>query len=559
MSAHFDYPVALVLAPILAGAVAVLLLLAARRRARRFARLGGATTVGRLVPPAATRSPWVRAALLGTATAFGTVAAAGPRWGTEAATVRGSGADIVLALDASLSMLATDARPNRLEKMRQEARRFLAGSGGDRFALIAFAGRSYILTPLTVDRGALELYLDNLDPFIVGQAGSSLARAIRQGTDLLLTTTAGAGRALVVMSDGEAFEPEEDVVVAARRAGEAGVALVTVGFGTTGGSTIPVQGPGGITEKRDENGEVVVSRYHPELLRASAEAARGAFIEASSTDKATRIRGALSTLRREGRQTVGGLERRPRFQLFLIPAVLLALLDTLLAEQHGRRGPRARRAAVAAAVFFGWAFPVNALADDADEGDRLFRSGRYREAVAAYRRALAEGEPTPRLLYNLGTALLAAGSPEDAVPPLQRAAGAREPDVRYRALFNLGLLHLRRGLGLRGDAAEQAYNEALDAYKRALRIRPDDLDTKWNYELANRARKNSCGGGGGGGGPPPPEPQPPSPQSSQQSPTAIDPRQAAEILSSAAREEREVQGKQQQRNRPDRPPTGKDW
>ena len=86
--------------------------------------------------------------------------------------------------------------------------------------VLAFAGRSYVLSPLTIDEGALDLFLDNLDPSVVGQAGSSLARTIRQGVDLLSLTKSGADRALVVMSDGEAFEPIEDVVTEAKRAGD---------------------------------------------------------------------------------------------------------------------------------------------------------------------------------------------------------------------------------------------------------------------------------------------------------------------------------------------------
>src|SRR5438034_9102867 len=105
-------------------------------------------------------------------------------------------------------------------------------SAGDRVGVIAFAGRSYVLSPLTIDAGALDLFLDNLDPSVVGQAGSSLAKAIRQGTDLLLLTRSGADRALVIMSDGEAFEDIEDVVAEARRASQQGISLVTVGFGT---------------------------------------------------------------------------------------------------------------------------------------------------------------------------------------------------------------------------------------------------------------------------------------------------------------------------------------
>src|SRR5690349_13621451 len=164
-----------------------------------------------------------------------------------------------------------------MERMKQEVRRLRASSRGDRMGLIAFAGRSYVLSPLTVDEGALDLFLDNLDPSVVGQAGSSLARTIRQGTDLLLLSNSGADRALVVMSDGEAFEDVSEVVAEAKRAGEQGISLVTVGFGTTQGSTIPVKTADGITQKRDENGQVVVTRYNPELLKAAAEAAQGTF------------------------------------------------------------------------------------------------------------------------------------------------------------------------------------------------------------------------------------------------------------------------------------------
>ena len=172
--------------------VAVLLVITFRKRRRRLAALGQQGIVARLIPASATRRPSAprRPAFAGRG--LRGVAFAGPRWGTERAMVRAGGVDLVLALDASLSMLATDERPNRLERMKQEVRRFLRCIAADRVGLIAFAGRSYVLTPLTVDDGALELFLDNLDPSVVGQAGSSLARAIRQGTDLFLTSRSGA-------------------------------------------------------------------------------------------------------------------------------------------------------------------------------------------------------------------------------------------------------------------------------------------------------------------------------------------------------------------------------
>jgi len=562
----FDYPWALIAAPLLGLGVAALLIFAVHQRTRRLHRLGADSLVARLLPAAMSRRQWWRAILLGTAAMLGGVAFAGPKWGTEELVERGTGVDVVLALDASLSMLATDERPNRLQRMKDEARRLLALSGGDRFGLLAFAGHSYILTPLTVDHGALELFLDNLDPTVVGQAGTSVARAIRQGTDLLGGTPTGSDRALVIMSDGEAFESDDDIVAEAKRAAEAGITLITVGFGTVQGSTIPIRTPEGVTVKRDQDGQVVVTQYTPKTLSEAASAGNGTFIDAGSTDKAARIRHALSALRAQGRTASSGSERKPRFQLFLIPALLLVLAETVLVERRGRMRPMpaASRSALAAALLLLLAVPRAARADQGEEGDRLFKDKKYKEAAAAYERAIRSGSDTPRLEYNLGTALLAAGRLDDAITALERAATqSRDLDIRFRALFNLGLVNLTQARAAKGPDAAPLFGAAEDAYKRALRVRPTDPDAKWNYELALISKRKASGGGGGGGGTGGSQdanrtPRPPGDQA-QQPAGGLDPRQAEQLLSSAEREEREVQAKKQLQNQPEHPPGGKDW
>jgi Ca-activated chloride channel family protein len=559
----FQTPYLLALALLLPIAAVALVLIAERRKRARLARLGTAEVVSRLMPPATLHNAVIRTILLGTAAALAGIAFAGPRWGVERTVIRSQGIDLVLALDASLSMMATDERPNRLERMRQEVRRLRAISRDDRIALIAFAGRSYILTPLTVDDGAISLFLDNLDPSVVGQAGSSVARAIRQGTALLSSSKAEADRAIVLMSDGESFEPEADVVDAARRAKEAGISLITVGFGTADGAQIPIREGNATVPKRDETGSIVISRYHPEMLKAAAEAAGGTFIEASATDKATRIRRALATLRTQSRATQAGQEQTPRFQLFLIPAFLLLLLDTFLAERRGRRRVLPAAAAPAtAALLLMLLFPPAARADEASDAAKAFRAKQYARAASLYREAIRKGDASPQALYNLGTALLAADSLSAATEPLDRAARAKDAELRYRALFNLGLAHLRQGLKVSGDSAKPALDAALATYKKVLLLRPVDVDAKWNYELALREKKSGGGGGGGGGGQNAPKPEP-SENSPQQQPQPrpvgqIGQQQAEQLLNSAAREERDVQGKKQKQN-PVAPPGGKDW
>ena len=566
--AALQYPWLLALVVILPVAAIVLVVTSARKRRRRLERLGTPEMVARLAPASASRSPWPRALRLALAAALAAVAFVGPRWGAERAVVRGEGIDMVLALDASLSMMAGDERPNRLERMRQTVRQLRAMSRGDRVALIAFAGRSYILTPLTVDDGALDLFLDNLDPSVVGQAGSSVARALRQSTDLLLSTRATSDRAIVLMSDGESFEPVEDIEEAARRASENGISVVTVGFGTPQGSTIPIRGDDGRpSTKRDDQGNVVVTRYDPRTLETAARAAGGTFIAADATDKAARVRRALSTLRTQTRAVETGEDLKPRFQLFLIPALLLLFLDTLLVERRGRRRRAAAASAPAAAAGLLLSLVLGgcASAEQAERAVQLYASGQYARSASAFAAALREQEPRePRTLYGYGTALVAADSLAQAIEPLERSSDERTGDaeLRYRALFNLGLAHLKRGLAAQGDSAEPALDAAIETYKKVLLRRPDDMDAKWNYELALRRKQSGGGGGGGGGGSsqaPQPDPQAPQQQDAPRPAGGLGQQRAEQLLNSAAREEREVQGKRQRANRADPPPGGKDW
>jgi Ca-activated chloride channel homolog len=557
MAMSFDHVWLLPLAVALPLAAIGLLRRAYNLRRERLARLGNTSVVSRLVPAIVLRAPTWRIVRLASAGLLIGVAVAGPRWGTERTMIRTRGIDMVLSLDASLSMLAPDDRPSRLERMKQEVRRLRAMSPGDRVALLAFAGRSYVLSPLTIDAGALDLFLDNLNPSVVGQAGSSLARTIRQGVDLLSLSKSGADRAIIVMSDGEAFEDVSEVVAEAARAKEQGISVVTVGFGTAQGSTIPVKDGEVTTFKKDDAGQTVITRYSPEFLKAAADAAGGTFIPAEATDKAGLIKTALSTLRTQARTSLGGEDRVLRYQWFLLPGLLLLLFDTLLAERRGRArwlAPVAKTVAtVAAFLLIGGCVRVNRN----PEGVTAFRARDYMGAASRFRRAIEKGDTTGHTTYNYGTSLLNADSLQQAAEVLARLADTRDQELRYRALFNLGLAHLEQGLAAQGETRTEKLDAALATYKKVILMRPDDVDAKWNYELALHEKK---GGGGGGGG----QSQNSSnaPSNSDQNPQpqgGMGQKQAEQLLGSAAREERDVQAKKQKQNRVEPPPGGKDW
>ena len=551
----FDHPWML-LGALLAGAAAAGSVLAGHARRRvRLARFGAPEALARLAPQGADAPPRWRAARLGAAALLIGVGIAGPRWGASELIVESEGIDVVIALDVSLSMLAEDERPSRLERMKQEVRRLRASAPGDRVSLIAFAGRSYLLTPLTSDDGALELFLENLDPSVVGQPGSSLAPPLRQGLDVLAAAPGGADRALVVMSDGEAFDDREEVITLAEQAKADDVHLVTVGFGTAGGAPIPLPATGGAEVKRDTEGKIVITRYDEELLRAVATAADGVFIPAGMTDKGNRVRRALADLESVRRAERLRQARPPRFALFVFAAILLLLVDAWRVD--GGRLPwrglierRFRRVGPALVAFL-LAAPALGAQPTAQDAIEHHRAGRILPAIRDYRAAIAAGDRRSIVLFDLGTALLAADSLDAAIEALARATYLPDAEVRRRARYNLGLAYLKRGLRLDGEAQGTALEQARREFRTLLLERPGDKDVQWNYELALHAPT-----GGGGNSPPPPNRpnQPPPPPSGQMT------RQQAEaLLEAAAREERETQARRQRGERQTRAPGTKDW
>ncbi|OYV67674.1 MAG: hypothetical protein B7Z72_09340 [Gemmatimonadetes bacterium 21-71-4] len=313
-----------------------------------------------------------------------------------------------------------------------------------------------------------------------------------------------------------------------------------------------------MTLKRDQNGQIVVTHYTPGTLEAAAQAAHGTFIPASATDKAARVRQALSTLRTAEHAAETGEGRTPRFQLFLLPAVLLLLLDAFLADRRlvvGRE-PLAAASGLAAVVLVA-ILGACAGAGESHDAAQAYRGGRYAEAVALYRKAIEQGDQRPRTIYDFGTANLALDSVQNATDAFDRVIDIPDRELRYRALFNRGLAHLRRGLAAKTGGGDDL-DAALADYKKTLIMRPNDLDAKWNYELALHARRERGGGGGGGGADN--SSQAPSPQAQGPTPSGgLGLNQAEQLLASAAREERDVQARQLRERQPAIPPNGKDW
>jgi len=538
----FDAPLLLALAPVVALLVGGLVWLARRRRVRLAAAWSAA-----LERAARRKGRWAPL-VFGVMALLAGVALAGPRGGRAQVTTRSHALSIVMAVDISRSMLAEDVRPNRLQRAVREARRLLEDSPGDRAGLIAFAGRSYILAPLTVDGGAIRLNLDALDPDLASEGGTSLGAVLAQGAELLRGTGEVSDRVLVIFTDGETLDSMPETLAAAKAVKDAGVRLVLVAEGSAQGTRIPIRDSAGalIEYKRDDAGAVVVTRRRDDLLAQIADAGDGTIVAADLPDQAGAIRDLLATFKRSPSAETQTTDLVPRAWIPLLAAALLLLAYTL-----SRRGTALVALAALAVI------PRGAHAQRPTAGERAMARGEPTEAATAFLNEARTSSARDTAFYNAGTAALRAGRLDVAKGALAEAAKSLDPGLRYRALYNLGLVAL---LGARADSAHRGelLGEASDRLREALMLEPGSERAKWNLELAERRRPppppKSGGGGGGGGGGGAKQPPPPS-----QSAGGLSRSQAEQILNSMERQEQSTRADQQRRMQATSATGGKDW
>lgn len=539
----FDTPLLLIMAPLIAIAIAAGAWFTRRRRIRlarawspNLARAARAT--GRWAP-----------ALLGLAALLAAIGAAGPRGGRAMVTTHTRALSLVFGIDISRSMLAEDTRPSRLQRAVREARRLTQDLAGDRLGLIAFAGKSYILTPLTVDGSAIRLYLDAVDPDLASEGGTSLAAVLRQGVDLLSGDGGDADRVLVLFTDAETHDDLDEALVQARALKRGNVKLILVAEGGAEPTRIPLHDSSGAVNeyKLDEQGRPVETQRRDDVLRAVADAADGTVVGADLADQAGAVRDLVATYKRAGRAEARLADLKPQAWVAALAAAAALVLYSLL-----RRGA----ALVAIGLFL---LPAGARAQRPGPGERAFAAGAADVAASAFLRQVRAGGGRDTAFYNAGTAALRAGRLEVARGALIEAAKSVDPALRYRALYNLGVIDLELAAT---DSAkrDQLLGEAVDRLREALLLNPASARAKWNLELAERRRPpppppSGGGGGGGGGGGAPPAP----PKTKAPSTPGLSQSQAEQILNSMDREERKTRADQQRRLQPSTAAGVKDW
>jgi Ca-activated chloride channel family protein len=274
-------------------------------------------------------------------------AAARPQWGEKLQVVKGHGIDVVIALDASRSMLATDIPPSRLERAKVQIGSLLDNLSGNRVGIVAFAGSAQVMCPLTTDVEAAKLFLEIIDPGNMPKPGTNIQSAVEAAASLF-GPSEDASKALILITDGDNLDG--DPSTATRVALDNHIRLFAVGVATPEGSTVPEAGATGTSYEKDENGKIVMSRLGERLLLVMAKATDGRYFRSESIN----LDALIAALDQVQKKSISGgeyVEYEERYQSFLLAAFLLLFAGTLISDRRGAWFPDSLRPL---RTFAGW-------------------------------------------------------------------------------------------------------------------------------------------------------------------------------------------------------------
>ncbi len=435
------------------------------------------------------------------------IAAARPQWGREQQRLMSKSRNLVIAIDVSRSMLATDVHPNRLERSKADVTDLISELKGDRAALLAFRKKGALLCPLTTDYAFLRQALDALSPESAPPGETDIGDAINKALEALDPARAESN-AILLISDGEDLTNEAKA--AAATAAKMGTPIFTVGIGSDKGAAIPKEGGGTV----QFNNQTVTTKLTESTLSAIAEISGGQYIPLATAGTAHTTLGAIyrSHLRSIAQQEQEELLRErmaDRYQYFIIPAILLLCLAGGLSQGRFANARRRRIAAGCLAALL--CLNANAQTNDTQEAtppatnaveeveivvpagrlgarkaQSFYKKGEFKQAGEAYLSAARGTDAAESQLYRYNAAVAfwkaeefdrAAETASQLI--LSREYGAQASDL-LGAVFNAKAQAEKEDVSAKFKLIERA----ADAAQEAVRYTPNDVRREQNLTRA---------------------------------------------------------------------------
>lgn len=280
----------------------------------------------------------LKLALLLVAYTFMVIALARPQWDSELQMVNRTGIDIVVCIDVSKSMDATDIQPSRLLRAKDQISLFIDQLKGDRVAIVPFAGAAFVQCPLTDDYGALKMFVNSLSTDTVPVLGTDIGKALEKASKAFLPQS--NQKLILLLSDGE--DLEQGAVKLAEKLGHQGIRIYALGIGSPEGSTVPIVTPdGNATYARDENGEYVISKLDTKTLSQIAKATSGQFyLVTPQQNEIFKILARIQGMEKARYTSSQFQQLKEQYTVFVLPLILLLIIELVIRQT---RKPRRER------------------------------------------------------------------------------------------------------------------------------------------------------------------------------------------------------------------------
>lgn len=460
--------------------MALVLIISARRKRRAMQALADPELLERLAGRLSRGRSLIKGVSLTAGFGLMLFSLAGPRWGTQYQEVRQKGVDIVIAVDVSPSMRVADVQPDRLERAKREIIDLLRVIQGDRVGLVAFSGAAFVLCPLTLDYGALQMFTGLLEPGLVPVAGTDLGAAIEAALSSF-DDKSETDRVILLITDGE--DNEGRGREAAKKAAERNAKIFVFGIGDPAGGPIPAEdGTGGF--KKDQDGNLILSRLDEQGLRDTAALAGGAYVRSVAGDldlDALYFSGIRTATKAETVKSGKIKVHEERFTYFLLAAFLLLVFEGILLERKTRDRWRVEggrlRIIFAMLILMGLCAWTPSRAGAGGDPDELYLAGKFADAEKEYARLDMDDPKDIRHRYNRGCAAFQNGDFQSAAAAFSSVLKRSEDrEIRFRAAYNLANTAFRQG----------DMESAVAMYRQAVRLKPESEDARYNLELALR-------------------------------------------------------------------------
>ena len=415
----------------------------------------------------------LRGSLIILAVGLGIIALAQPRYGVDEKETKQKGRDVIIAIDTSRSMLATDLAPNRLARAKLFTQDLIRLLQGDRVGLVAFAGSAFLQAPLTLDYNAVTNALDELDTNIIPKGGTNIAAAIT-ATREAFGKAEGQTKALIILTDGE--ELDADGIAAAKSAAGEGIRVFTVGIGSPEGSLIPIRREDGRSDfVRDTAGKPVTSKLDDSRLKEIASVTGGFFTPISPDAALEVFQKGIEPMELSETGVFSARQPIERYQWPLALATACLMFSLL-------PGDRKRRLPAILALFF-----ISSPSAQAQLGLEEYKQGDFEKAQSAFQDQLKKQPDSRPLQFNTGAAAYKTGDFEKAILNFTEALLSEDQKLREDASYNLANSLVRKGEAAKeNDAKKTNWKNALEHYDETLRLNPNNAPASQNRDITKK-------------------------------------------------------------------------